>query len=70
MERGLAAKDREKPEYQGQSNAQEQAGNDGKIKCSVFTAMNNVPRQTPQTQRQTPGEIQKRPNNQRNPAEK
>jgi hypothetical protein len=50
---------REKPEEKGKSGAQEEACDDGEIKCGVFAAMDDVAGKFAKTERQPGAEIEK-----------
>src|SRR5713101_1712741 len=47
-----------KPEEQAQGEAQDEAGDDGKIKRGVLAAMNDVARQAAKAERQPPAEVE------------
>jgi len=56
----LAAQVREEPEKERKSDAQKKAGDDGKVKRSVFAAMNDVPGKFSQAEGEFVAEVQKR----------
>ena len=58
------------PKKQGESDAQEQTGDDGKVKRGVFAAMNDVAGQSSQTERKFAAEIEESTDENQEAAEK
>ena len=57
--RQLPAQARDEPEKEGERDAQNQAGDDGKVKSGVFAAVNDVPRKFSQAKGELVAEVQK-----------
>jgi len=58
----------EEPEEKREGDAQNEAGDDGEVKGSVFTAMDDVAGEAAEAQRQPPAEIKQRSDGRNQPA--
>lgn len=65
----LTAKVRDQPEEKGQRDAEKKTSDDGKVKRSVFAAVNDVAGQFSQAQRQLVSKIEKHTNQDEEPSE-
>jgi hypothetical protein len=69
-ERWSAAEVGEQPEKQGEDQAEQEAGDQGEIESGVLAAVNDVPRQATQAEREFAAEIEKRSDEDQERAEK